>query len=154
MTLTEMDLFVCSIWIAISLPHWYFVYCYCHRHILPFVIGCWISFVFPYIKTILCTIVWFTFFKNVEFGQKTLGGNLNSIYLRSGSLVWYVLALHVAVQCGHVEAVRVLLTESSINAEAYNARWVSALFGCPMVIFTRYAFIGRMCRSYQNRMLF
>ena len=34
----------------------------------------------------------------------------------------YFVALHVAVQCGHVEAVRVLLTESSINAEAYNAR--------------------------------
>ena len=36
--------------------------------------------------------------------------------------VCYHSALHVAVQCGHVEAVRVLLTESSINAEAYNAR--------------------------------
>ena len=38
-----------------------------------------------------------------------------------------VSALHVAVQCGHVEAVRVLLTESSINAEAYNSRYVSLL---------------------------
>lgn len=43
-------------------------------------------------------------------------------------------ALHVAVQCGHVEAVRVLLTESSINAEAYNARGQN-----PLHILAQYA---------------
>lgn len=43
-------------------------------------------------------------------------------------------ALHIAVQCGHVEAVRVLLTESSINAEAYNARGQN-----PLHILAQYA---------------
>lgn len=43
-------------------------------------------------------------------------------------------ALHVAVQCGHVEAVRVLLTESSINAEAFNARGQN-----PLHILSQYA---------------
>ncbi|KAJ7374098.1 Ankyrin repeat and FYVE domain-containing protein 1 [Desmophyllum pertusum] len=43
-------------------------------------------------------------------------------------------ALHVAVQCGHVEAVRALLTESSINAEAYNARGQN-----PLHILSQYA---------------
>lgn len=43
-------------------------------------------------------------------------------------------ALHVAVQCGHVEAVRVLLTESSINAEAYNGRGQN-----PLHILAQYA---------------
>lgn len=34
-------------------------------------------------------------------------------------------ALHIAVQQGHLQATRVLLTESQINAEAVNAKYVS-----------------------------
>ena len=36
-----------------------------------------------------------------------------------------VLALHLACQHGNLEAVQVLLTESNVNAEAYNAKLVT-----------------------------
>ena len=54
------------------------------------------------------------------------GDNFTFLLILINSVIYsvdcYFTALHVAVQCGHVEAVRVLLTESSINAEAFNAR--------------------------------
>ena len=34
----------------------------------------------------------------------------------------FILALHLAMQQGHLSTVRVLLTESQINAEAYNTK--------------------------------